>query len=332
MVGTLRANLNENPYNPIRELKEAFLKSFEEIEINRYPDPDYRGLREAIARKTGLSPENVIVGNGSDELILYILMAYRDGGLPLVIPHPTFAVYEKLALLLGIKVEKVSLPEEDWSLPVEEMKRLASQGAIFFIGYPNNPTGNCWPRGQLEEIIRINTGVTVIDEAYHEFSGRTMLYLLSDVSNLVVLRTFSKAFGLAGARVGYAISSSKVIERINGVRLPFNMSSFSEKAALVMLEKEEWVKEKVKEILENREWLMSKLKELPFLRVYPSDANFILCKVLVPELDVLGFLESRGIEIRRPDIEGNYIRISVGTRRGVEFIWLALRELQRKLA
>jgi len=153
-------------------------------------------------------------------------------------------MYEKTAFLLGMRVEKVYL-DENWDLPIESLMKLVSKGAILFLGYPNNPTANCWPKEELRSIIEINPGITVVDEAYHEFSGKTMLDLIFERDNLIILRTFSKAFGMAGARVGYAISHKRIIERIDEVRLPFNLNLFSEKMALLMLEKDFWVKEKV---------------------------------------------------------------------------------------
>lgn len=330
MDRTLRLNLNENPFNPIEELKETFLKIFEKIEINRYPDQDYRELKEALAERLNVQPENIVVGNGSDELILYIFLAFYRKRFPLVIPYPTFSMYEKMGQILEMEVFKVPL-DENWNLKLEEMERNIGTGALVFLGYPNNPTANCWPEKEIEHIIDKNHGITVIDEAYYEFSGKTLLSLAIEKENVIILRTFSKAFGLAGARIGYAISTRKNIDTINEVRLPFNLSLFSEKSALIMLKKDDWVKKKIKEILANRDWLIEKLKELSFLRVYPSETNFILCKVLQNELDVIGNLKEKGIEIRKPDIEGNYIRISIGKREEVEKTWLALKELQEKL-
>lgn len=330
MDRTLKVNLNENPFNPVEELKELFLKTFEKIEINRYPDPDYRELKEALSEKLNVQPENIIIGNGSDELILYIFLAFYKRGLPLAIPYPTFTMYEKIGRILGVRVLKTPL-DENWNLRVEEMEEIIENGALVFLGYPNNPTANCWPKEELEHIINKNHGITVIDEAYYEFSGKTLLNLAIEKENVIILRTFSKALGLAGARIGYAISTRENIDAINDVRLPFNLSIFSEKSALIMLKKDDWVKEKVREILNNRNWLFEKLKELSFLEAYPSETNFILCKVLQKELDVISLLREKGIEIRKPDIEGNYIRISIGKREEVEKIWLSLREIQEKL-
>ncbi|MCS7234242.1 MAG: histidinol-phosphate transaminase [Synergistetes bacterium] len=326
----LRANLNENPFNPLEEFKEDFLETFKNIEINRYPDPDQRDLRKSLAKKLNVEPENIIVGNGSDELILYILIAFYRKNFPLVIPYPTFTMYEKIADTLGISIIKIPL-DENWNLPLNYMETAVKDGAITFLGYPNNPTANCWPPEEIESIINKNPGITIIDEAYYEFSGKTFLRLAIERENVIIIRTFSKAFGLAGARIGYAISTKKNINFINEVRLPFNLSLFSEKTALLMLEKDDWVKEKVKEILNNRAWLIEKLKSLSFLKVYPSETNFILCKVLDESLDVISFLRERNVEIRKPDINGNYIRISIGKREEVEKIWLLLRELQEKL-
>jgi len=331
MDGTLiRANLNENPFNPIREFEGEFIKAFKEIEVNRYPDPEYKELRKALADELDVEPENLVIGNGSDELILYIFLAFHRKQLPLIIPHPTFGMYEKTGHLLGMKVIKFEL-REDWELPKEEMEGALKDGSIVFLGYPNNPTGNCWPKEDIMDIIDKNKGITIIDEAYHEFCGKTFINVAMERSNVIVLRTFSKAWGLAGARLGYAISNKDNINAINEVRLPFNISSLSEKSALFMLKQRSWVKDKIKEIIENRDWLFHKLQTLSFLKVYPSETNFLLCKVLSENLDVITFLRERNIEIRKPDMEGNYIRISIGKREEVEKIWSTLKELQEKL-
>ncbi len=331
MDGTLRLNLNENPFNPIIYFKGELINRLLKIDINRYPDQKYSRLRRALAKKLSLREENVIVGNGSDELILYIFITFMNTNLPIVIPYPTFTMYEKIAPLLNLRVVKVPLIEESWDLPMEDMEKALSEGAILFLAYPNNPTGNLWNKDKIEKLAAKNRGVTVIDEAYYEFSGKTMLNLIRKFDNVIILRTFSKAFGIAGARVGYAISNESLISRLEEVRLPFNLSAFSEEIALFLLEKEEWVKSCVEQIIQAREWLYNKLLNSSLLKVYPSQANFLLCKILINDLNIAELLEKKNIKIRKPDVNGNYIRISIGKREEVERLWLLLKELQEKL-
>ncbi len=331
MDGTLRLNLNENPFNPIISFKEELINRLLKIDINRYPDQKYSRLRRALAKKLSLREENVIVGNGSDELILYIFIAFMNANLPIVIPYPTFTMYEKIASLLNLRIVKVPLIEESWDLPMEDMEKALSEGAILFLAYPNNPTGNLWNRDKIEKLAAKNRGITVIDEAYYEFSGETMLNLIRKFDNVIILRTFSKAFGIAGARVGYAISNESLISRLEEVKLPFNLSAFSEEIALFLLEKEEWVKSCVEQIIQTREWFYNKLLNSSLLKVYPSRANFLLCKILKSDLNIVELLEKKNIKIRKPDINGNYIRISIGKREEVEGLWLSLKELQEKL-
>lgn len=331
MDGTLRLNLNENPFNPLASFKEELKERLLKVNINRYPDPEYSRLKRALANKFSISERNLTIGNGSDELILYIFIAFGREGLPVVIPHPTFTMYETLAPLFKLKVIKIPLVEETWDLPMKEMKKATAEGAILFLAYPNNPTGNLWEEKKIENLVEANPGITIIDEAYYEFSGRSLLKLLERFSNVIILRTFSKAFGIAGARVGYAISNESLISRLEEVRLPFNLSAFSEEIALFLLEKEEWVKSCIEHIIQAREWLYNKLLNSSLLKVYPSQANFLLCKILRSDLNIVELLEKRNIKIRKPDISGNYIRISIGKREGVERLWLSLKELQEKL-
>ncbi|MBC7239861.1 MAG: aminotransferase class I/II-fold pyridoxal phosphate-dependent enzyme, partial [Chloroflexi bacterium] len=153
----IRANLNENPFNPIREFEREIIKTFKEIEINRYPDPEYKELRKALADRLNVDIDNIAIGNGSDELILYILLAFHRKGFPLVITHPTFGMYEKAGKLLGMKILKFNL-KEDWGLPKKDIEEAVKNGAVIFLGYPNNPTANCWPEKDIIDVIDKNPG------------------------------------------------------------------------------------------------------------------------------------------------------------------------------
>ena len=310
-----KLHANENPYPPSPELLNKIFQRLDELELNRYPDSDCRDLKKSIANRTGVSTEQIIIGNGSDELIQYLMQVLCDEGETIAFPDPTFAMYGITAQCLGLK--PVSFPLNDnWDFEASSaLKILAEHKArIVFISYPNNPTGNCFSAQEIQQVIEQFEGIVVLDEAYHDFAGKTFLKQMEKHNNLVVLRSLSK-IGLAGLRVGYGIFPVLLAEQINKVRLPYNSNSISQWVASELLNDFTPVQNQIHSILEERDRLMDELSKLSGITVYPSNSNFILFQA--SKDGVFDNLKTNGILLRNlsshPRLK-NCLRVTIGTK------------------
>ncbi|NJE85893.1 histidinol-phosphate transaminase [Thermococcus sp. CX2] len=305
---------NENPFDLPPEIKEEIFEELRKTPFNRYPHITSMPLREAIAEFYGVSPENVAVGNGGDELLSYLMRIF-DGEYVVTTP-PTFGMYYFYAKLDGIPIVEVPL-DENFIMNGDKIAEKAEKASLVFITSPNNPTGNTQPR---EEIIKVlDTGVPVVlDEAYAEFSGESYVDLIDEYDNLIILRTFSKAFSLAGARVGYFLASEEIVDALYRIKSPFSLNALTMVTAKVMLRHYDVVMEKVNYIIKERERIYREFKDY----AYPSEANFILMK-----LNAYEFLLEKGIVVRKLGgrLEG-YIRVTVGRREENDELIAALKE------
>ncbi|HIP88483.1 MAG TPA: histidinol-phosphate transaminase [Thermococcus paralvinellae] len=305
---------NENPFDLPLEIKEEIFKELKKVPFNRYPHITSMPLREAIAEFYGVSPKNVAVGNGGDELLNYLTRIF-DGNYVVTTP-PTFAMYNFYARLNGIPVVEVPL-KRGFIIDGEKIAEKAQKACVVFIASPNNPTGNVQPR---EEILKVlDTGVpVVIDEAYAEFSEKSYIDLLDEYENLIILRTFSKAFGLAGIRAGYLLASESVVDALYRIKSPFSLNVLTMTAARVMLNHYDLVKQNINYIVKERERIYQEFKEY----TYPSEANFLLMK-----LDAYEFLLERGIVVRKLDgLLKGHIRVTVGKKEENDELIKALKE------
>jgi histidinol-phosphate aminotransferase len=292
---------NESPYN---------------LKLNRYPDPKQSVLRNAVAAWKGVNPECVFTGNGSDEAIDLLLRAFCEPAKDAVlIMPPTYGMYAVAANTHGIKVDELLL-DENFQPDFEKLVQNSSHHKILFLCSPNNPTGNLIKTDILEKILQAFSGLVVVDEAYADFSaGVSNLTLLKQFPRLIVLQTFSKALGLAAARVGMAFAHKDVIEVLDRIKLPYNMNALSLQAAMKRLKQKETLSVQIKSIIRQREKLMKSFGKLPFvLKVFPSEANFVLIKVHDSN-QLYDFLAQHGIIVRnrsnQPMLE-NCLRITVG--------------------
>lgn len=285
---------------------------------NRYPDPHQKKLKARIAELKNVKPGQIFLGNGSDEAIdLLFRMVCRPGQDSMLHLPPTYGMYEVSANLNDVALDAVQLTE-DFQLPVEEVLiNVKPTTKIIFICSPNNPTGNLVEPESIEDILRAFNGLVVIDEAYIDFAdARSWTARLDEFPNLVVLQTFSKAWGMAGLRLGLAFASEEIISVLDKIKPPYNINEATQELALQALEREEALKDMVEEIVQERELLMEALPDMPSVEyVYPSDANFILVKVKDPN-GMYNYLLNKGIVVRNrsslPGCEG-CLRISVGT-------------------
>ncbi len=293
---------NENPFN---------------TPWNRYPDPSQLVLREKIAQIHGVEVANIILGNGSDEIIDLLFRTFCEPGKDdMLTVAPSYGMYKVCADINNIKYNTVIL-KSDFNLDVDGLlERSGDNTKLMFLCSPNNPTGNCFDDKDIEKILKHFKGLVIIDEAYIEFSNRkSWLSQLNNYPNLVVLQSLSKAWGLAAIRLGIAYAHEEIINLMFKVKPPYNINIFSQKKALEVLEKLNIKEKRIKQILKSRDDLMNRLRKISVIKkVYPTEANFFLIKVDKPD-ELYQYLVQNGIIIRNrsrePLCEG-CLRITVG--------------------
>lgn len=322
----IRLNGNENPYGPSPRVPEA-LGAFPHY--NHYPDPDQRRLRERLSEYLGVAQEQIVAGNGSDELIDLLLRMFVGPGDNIILPTPTFGMYAFTTEVCGgetISVERNS----DFEIDLEGMRTAANAHtkATFFAS-PNNPTGNIASDAHVRGLLE--TGMlVVVDETYYEFCGHTALPLLDEYPNLVVLRTFSKWAGLAGLRIGLGVMNPDLAATMMGMKPPYNVNLAAEIALLASLEDHAGLLERVNNIVAERDRMMDLLKQIPGITPWPSQANFILCQLPRGRgQEIFEGLCRRGIFLRYfgSGQLKDYVRASVGLPHETDAVVQALTEL-----
>jgi len=302
-------------------------------QYNRYPDPLQLAVKTRLSEIKGVPPQNIFLGNGSDEAIDILFRAFCRPGIDNVITvPPTYGMYEVSANINDVAIKKVPLTP-DYQLNLEEIAAAIDENTkLIFICSPNNPTGNSINREDIETILANFSGLVVIDEAYINYSRqKSFIQELTEYSNLVVLQTLSKAWGLAGLRVGMAFASEEIIEVFNRVKPPYNINEASQTLALEALNNIDQVNTWIKETIAQREKLVSKLAKLTFVsKIYPSDANFVLVKTTNAR-SIYTYLVEKGIIVRdRSKIElcEGSLRITVGTPAENDKLIEALKSFQ----
>lgn len=286
--------------------------------FNRYPDPLQTHLKQKLAVLKGVLPSNICIGNGSDELIDHIIRIFCNPGKDEIITcPPTFKMYEVAAAINDIAVKKVLL-DPSFNPDVEEiLKQVTENTKVIFLCSPNNPTGNNLSAKAIQLILESFKGIVVIDEAYIDFSEQpSFIEQINRHPHLVVLQTMSKAWGLAGLRIGMAFSNTEIIELMTRIKMPYNVNAASQTLALDALANRSQVEKWRDEIIGERNWLSNQLKQFNFIEnIYPSDANFILIRVRDAQA-LYSFLISESIIIRNQSSQptlNNCLRITVGT-------------------
>ncbi|GAA4319189.1 histidinol-phosphate transaminase [Mucilaginibacter gynuensis] len=289
-----------------------------DTQYNRYPDPMQYKVKKRISEIKGVPPRNIFLGNGSDEAIDVIFRAFCNPGVDnVILVPPTYGMYEVSANINDIAIRRVSLTA-DFQLNLEGIAEAIDEHTkLIFICSPNNPTGNSINREDVETLLANFSGLVIVDEAYINFSRqKSFIQELTEYANLVVLQTLSKAWGLAGLRVGMAFASEEIIEVLNKVKPPYNINEASQQLALEALANVDQVNGWIRETLAQRDKLVLELKNLDFvLDIYPSDANFILVKTTAPK-EIYNFLVQKGIIVRdrsKIDLCEGCLRITVGT-------------------
>jgi histidinol-phosphate aminotransferase len=325
--GMVKLDAMENPYSLPEPLRRELAAVLARVELNRYPTPSPQKLREAIARRMSVpAGMEVLLGNGSDELIQMLITALARPGAALMYPAPTFVMYAMGATFSGMRAVPVPL-REDFSLDADAFiaRMQAQKPALVFLAYPNNPTGVLYAEEDVARIVKASSGLVVIDEAYHVFAGKSFLPRLAEFDNLVVIRTVSK-LGLAGIRLGYLVGRPEWVAQLDKVRPPYNVSVLTQAAALFMLERLEVLEEQAARIVSERSKLGEVLKGFKGLTVYPSEANFFLIRVADADRTYAA-LKQQNVLVRNlnPGIR-NCLRVTVGTPDENRILITALRE------
>ena len=309
----IKLNTNENPYPPSPQVVLA-IKNAAEGDLRRYPDPSARELRQKAAEVYGVPPEQIIAGNGSDDLLSILFRVCVEGGAPrqVAYPVPTYSLYDTLAAIQGAPPTTVPFPA-DFALPIEAL--VAADARVTIVCNPNSPSGTAVPVSDIAALAERTSGLVVVDEAYVDFARESALSLLGTCSNVLVLRTFSKSFSLAGMRVGLGFARREIIDELNKVKDSYNLNRVSLLAAQAALEDLPWMNVNVARVRAARETLSAELLSLGFL-VLPSAANFIFAKC--PRLsgkDVYTKLRERGILVRHfaAPLLSEGVRITVGS-------------------
>jgi histidinol-phosphate aminotransferase len=289
-----------------------------ERKYNRYPDPLQRQIKEKIAVLNSVKPSEIFVGNGSDEAIdlLFRIFCEPKNDNILICP-PTYGMYEVSAEINDVRVKRANLTE-DFELDFAKINSQIDENTkLLFICSPNNPTGNIFPVAEILRLARSFSGIVVVDEAYIHFSREnSIIKEIENLPNLVILQTFSKAWGLAGLRVGLAFANEEIIALFNKVKPPYNISEIAQEAILDAIENREQVEKMISDIIKEREKLIENLLNLEFVtKIYPTDANFVLVKTIEADKIYRFLLEEKIVVRNRNNVElcEGCLRITVGT-------------------
>jgi histidinol-phosphate aminotransferase len=309
---------NENPFNS---------------NLNRYPDPYQTDLKKAVAELKNIQTNQILLGNGSDEIIDLLVrlfcQPYQDH---IMILPPTYGMYKVVAALNAVEVKTIDL-NDDFQINTEKvLQSLTVNTKLLFICSPNNPTGNLMGHKDIFHLLEDFDGLVIVDEAYQDFSTEvSMLKYLSKYKNLIVMQTFSKAYGLAGARLGMCFADSQIIQYLNKIKPPYNVNALTQEVALEKIQNNYLVQIQIKEILKNRTTLENELKELKWVKkVYPSQANFLLVKVDDANARYNQLLEQKIVVRNRHNQAGcdNCLRFSIGTEQEIDYLLKTLSQLK----
>lgn len=323
-----RLHANESPYGVPADIWQEIEEQLATLELNRYPDRAMRLFHQALSEHTGFPEEMILAGNGLEEIILLLLVALGRKGR-VILPTPTFFVYQQVATALDLSVLELPLIAESWQLNIPLIVEEAGQEeGLIIICRPNNPTGNVFPREDILRLLKETKLTVVVDEAYYGFSEETMLEDVPHHDRLIILRTFSKTYGLAGIRLGYLIAHPQLVEIIDKVRPTFNLNALTATIGRVALRRQQELFAPLPTVIAERNWLAAELAGIPEVTVYPSETNFILIKLPCAAAPLWQELRQVGIYVRQLGEEmPNYLRISVGLRLENEKLVSALRQL-----
>jgi histidinol-phosphate aminotransferase len=322
-----RLNTNECPYPLPESFRDELAEAVRRLELHRYPDREAQDLREALAKHAGHPVEGTWAANGSNEVIEQLLLAYGGPGRRVVVFQPTYVLHERMTWVTHGDLVALSL-DEPWAISTPDVARaLAAQPSVVFVCSPNNPTGNVQPVEVVEGLAAGGNWLVVVDEAYIEFGGRSAAGLVAGYPNVAVVRTFSKAFALAGARIGYCLASPGVVDDLRRVRLPYHLSALTQAAGLIALRHKQDALSILDAVRQERDRILAELPRLE-IRTFPSDANFVLFRAAKPAQEVWRGLLDRGVLIRDvTSVVPGCLRVTAGTPEEVGRFLSALKEV-----
>lgn len=314
----IKLDAMENPYTWPDDIKQQWLEVIKDCPINRYPDPEAKQLCQTIKHTNHIPADSeILLGNGSDEIIQLLLMALPASASVLA-PAPGFVMYKQVAQSLGLDYHAIPLQIEsfelDLALMLDSIKQ--TQPAIIFLAYPNNPTGNLFQQQDIEAILEIAPGLVILDEAYAPFADSSFIDKLPANNNLLVMRTVSK-LGLAGLRLGFIAGNKDIIEQLNKIRLPYNINSLTQVTAEFALNNHALFEQQTQQICSDRTLLLNQLNNLPGITAYPSAANFILFRTTENQANqIFESLKEHGILIKNLSPQGGLLtdclRVTIG--------------------
>ena len=316
--GFIKLDAMENPYTWPDDIKSQWLDFIKDCPINRYPDPEAKRLAKTLKEANNIPQQSdILLGNGSDEIIQILLMALSSHAQVLA-PSPSFVMYKQVALSLGLQYQDTPLLADSFELDIPAILATikTKQPAIIFLAYPNTPTANLFNQQDIETILNATTGLVIVDEAYAPFANASFMSQLPKYANLLVMRTVSK-LGLAGLRLGYIAGNRAIIEQLNKIRLPYNINSLTQLTAEFALKSQGLFEQQTTQICNDRAILLKQLNELSTLTVYPSAANFILFKTPANQATpIFNSLKKHGILIKNLSPQGNALtdclRVTIG--------------------
>lgn len=331
-AGLIKLDAMENPYHWPPPVVDAWLEALRTVSLNRYPDPSADALKRELRSFFGVPPDmEVLLGNGSDELLQIIALALAAPGRAALAPQPAFSMYRMISIFAGLDFVGVPLRAGDFGLERDAMLEAIARHrpAVVLLDYPNNPTGGLFDPATVRAVIEAAPGLVVVDEAYHAFSATTLMAWLHDHPNLLVLRTLSK-LGLAGLRLGMLAGRRAWIEELDKIRLPYNINVLTQASAEFALRQRAMLEEQAGRIRADRETLIASLRGCRGLTVYPSRANFILFRAPAGRGGaIFAGLRERGVLIKNLDGAGaalrDCLRVTVGTPEENQAFMVALR-------
>ncbi|MEM2181463.1 MAG: histidinol-phosphate transaminase [Nitrososphaerota archaeon] len=327
----IRLDTNTSPIPPVKLLSKIG-KRIHKIQINQYPDTSYSALREAISDYTDISMDSIIPTNGADEALDIICKIFLENGYEAIASTPTYSYFRIAVELQGGRYVGI-IRNADYSDNIEAiLSRINNQTRLIFLCSPNNPTGNLTPIEDIEKICKETDAAVVVDEAYYEFSGKTAASLIEKYDNLIIVRTMSKAFSLAGARIGYILASGKTVRLLNKARPPNSLGVINIELAILALKKRKYMYDLTRLINSEKEKLFRKLSKIDGMIVYPSEANFLLIKFIDPPADkVYEHLLKEGIVVRNLSTipaTKDCLRITIGTKKQNQRLLNALNKIK----
>jgi histidinol-phosphate aminotransferase len=324
-VSGIRMDTSTNPLGANPAAKEAMLEC-KDLDLNQYPTPYSDGLRKALGERYQLGIDHFVVGNGSDEALDIIFKSFLEPGETVLLPYPSYSLHSYFVKVNAGKVALIDL-KDDFQLDTDKMN--SKEGKILLLCNPNNPTSNTFRRKDIEDLLEKRDRIVVVDEAYGEYAGKSFIPDVDRYDNLIVTRTFSKAYALAGMRIGYSVSNPDLAGVMQRVKIPYSLNRVSEIVAMKALQNQDFVRKGVELVNAERRRLEKGLTDLGF-RVFPSEANFILFRSSIEHSILVRMLYEKGVMIRdfgkKRRLE-NCVRTTIGTREMNDALLSRLKEV-----